>query len=431
MNLPLTSAVILGHELRQARRHRRLTQKVTAQMADIDLVTLQNLEGGRGTVTPLISLLKALDYRFNAQPDDKGLGQWLRGQRESLKLSQHCLSEGADVSKPTIIKLERGQGHIDSLTRVMTALGLSVHLRPKEIITTLAPVGRHLDVRTGDCLVELQSFKENTFDCCVTSPPYYGHRDYNVAGQIGLEESSSEYIQKIVQVFREVRRVLKQNGSLWLVIADTYARKDYKDIGLKKSDLMGIPWKVALALQADGWFLRQDVIWSKPNPVCEPATNRCARSHEYIFLLAKSAKYRFDATAIRERGVTTNPGSAQRNTKETHGGVSGGNTGINAAKEKMKKELAEKGYVTRNKRSVWTVKTKPSKYSHFATYPTELIEPCILAGSPVNGHVLDPFGGSGTTGVAALNLGRRATLIEINTSYVETIRKRCEAIGIA
>jgi DNA modification methylase len=288
---------------------------------------------------------------------------------------------------------------------------------------------------------------------CVTSPPYYGLRDYGNDGQIGLEETPEEYIAAMVEVFRCVRDVLADDGTVWLNIGDSYynyrpgkgqalvkqtvansdqdlpqtcARRGNKLEGLKEKDLIGIPWMLAFALRADGWYLRQDIIWHKPNPMPESVQDRCTKAHEYIFLLSKSQKYYFDSEAMREKGEMTaedSAGSTQRDTRETHG-VGGGNSGINKAKQKLAEELATLGYSTRNKRSVWTVQTKPFKGAHFATFPQELIEPCILAGAPVGGIVLDPFMGSGTTAQVAQNLGRQYIGCELNTDYKPLQDKR-------
>ena len=256
----------------------------------------------------------------------------------------------------------------------------------------------------GNCLDVLATLPDESVQCCVTSPPYWGLRDYGIDGQLGLEETPDAYVEKMVAVFREVRRVLRDDGTLWLNLGDSYSgvagssmdkersktinfatlpkRKDLEG-GLKHKDLAGIPWRVAFALQADGWWLRQDIIWHKPNPMPESVTDRCTKAHEYIFLLTKSARYYYDSEAVKERGVMVagdSAGSMQRDTQETHG-LGGGNSGINLAKQKLAAELQEKGYSMRNKRSVWTVATKPFKGAHFATFPPDLIEPCILAGS--------------------------------------------------
>jgi DNA modification methylase len=318
-------------------------------------------------------------------------------------------------------------------------------------------------IEFGDCRETMRKWAKEGVKAqtCVTSPPYYGLRDYGRDGQIGLEETPEQYIQAMVEVFRCVWDVLADDGTLWLNIGDSYASgggkaqphrnnsggfggsdgertQGYAKAGggfnrpatvggqVKTKDLIGIPWMLAFALRADGWYLRQDIIWHKPNPMPESVQDRCTKAHEYIFLLSKSQKYHFDHEAIREKGEMTaedSAGSVQRDTRETHG-VGGGNSGINKAKQKLAEELATLGYSTRNKRSVWTVPTKPFKGAHFATFPQELIEPCILAGAPVGGIVLDPFMGSGTTAQVAQNLGRQYIGCELNTDYKPLQDKR-------
>ena len=263
----------------------------------------------------------------------------------------------------------------------------------------------------GDCRQVLATLPEASVQCCITSPPYWGLRDYGTAGQLGLEPTPEQYVANMVSVFRGVWRVLRDDGTLWINLGDSYSstggsnakqfekittgHKKLRDngavpdytrkvvLGLKPKDLVGIPWRVAFALQADGWYLRQDIIWHKPNPMPEGVTDRCTKAHEYIFLLTKSARYFYDNEAVKERGVMVagdSAGSAQRDTQETHG-LGGGNSGINLAKQKLAAELRKNGYSMRNKRSVWTVTTKPVRGAHFATFPPDLIEPCILAGS--------------------------------------------------
>jgi DNA modification methylase len=283
-------------------------------------------------------------------------------------------------------------------------------------------------VHVGDCLDVLRSIEANRFHTCITSPPYYQQRDYGIEGQIGLEEAPEEYLARLVAVFREVRRVLRKDGTLWLNLADGFVKSGRGPANsLRRKDLHGTPWRLAFALQEDGWYLRQDIIVHKNNPMPEPVRDRCVRAHEYLFLFAKSQRYHFDANALRERGVTSSPGSPQRNTRETHGTVSNGNTGLNAAKARLRSELEEHGFVTRHKRSVWTVTGSKGRHGHFARFPEGLVEPCILVGCPEGGLVLDPFAGSGSTGEAANRLGRHADLIEINPRYAETARLRCSA----
>ena len=339
---------------------------------------------------------------------------------------------------------------------------------------------------------QLATLPAASVQCCVTSPPYWGLRDYgtaswlggdagcdHVAGtarqdgaphgvdgfagnktgngamgityfrdicgkccarrvdrQLGLEATPDEYVANMVAVFREVRRVLRDDGTLWLNLGDSYAsggrstrdpgqstlhpaqakgmRRPADGEGIKPKDLVGIPWRVAFALQADGWYLRQDIIWHKPNPMPESVTDRCTKAHEYIFLLTKSARYFYDHEAIKEEA--SGPGKpcgtkndASRNDSATTGTVRGNGE-------------------TRNKRSVWTVATKPFKGAHFATFPPDLIEPCILAGSAADTLVLDPFSGAGTTGVVAVQHGRRYIGIELNPDYLEMSRKRMQLV---
>jgi DNA modification methylase len=256
-------------------------------------------------------------------------------------------------------------------------------------------------------------------------------RDYGRDGQIGLEETPEEYIAAMVEVFRCVRDVLADDGTLWLNIGDSYAARvrqtkpetageltrnskgvltDFKRArpeGYKEKDLIGIPWMLAFALRADGWYLRQDIIWHKPNPMPESVQDRCTKSHEYIFLLSKSQKYYFDHEAIREEGVIPAGTLAAKGSAERQG-----QKGVNARPPEYKEYDGMK-----NKRSVWTITTKPYEGAHFAVFPSDLIEPCILAGAPVGGLVLDPFMGSGTTAQVAQNLGRQYIGCELNTDY--------------
>jgi len=285
----------------------------------------------------------------------------------------------------------------------------------------------------GDCLQSMQSLKEKSINCCVTSPPYFGLRDYGVDGQIGLEETPEQFIQKLVEVFREVRRVLRDDGVLWLNLGDSYG---------KGKQLLGIPWKVALALQADGWYLRQDIIWSKPNPMPESVRDRCTKSHEYIFLLTKSQRYYYDHDAIREPHTGEAAKAVAIGYKEV------GQRGVNSSVRRgltdgQATQFSKKGHsgyfgadgkcllnpLGKNKRSVWSVPTQSVKGAHFATFPPALIEPCILAGCPVDGVVLDPFGGSGTTAGVAIKNGRRAILCELNPDYAEMVAERVRSIS--
>ena len=306
-------------------------------------------------------------------------------------------------------------------------------------------------VLIGDCLTVLKEIPDDSIQCCVTSPPYFGLRDYGHPGQIGLEKSVDEYVEKLVLVFREIRRVLRSDGTLWLNLGDSYSssggnhggRKDNQPgvggkrvfenksgdsgnrrpvSGLKPKDLIGIPWRVAFALQADGWCLRQDIIWAKPNPMPESVTDRCTKSHEYLFLLAKSEKYFFDHKAIKEPAVSGHAAGNQTNRKTA--AYDSGDEKHRLAGGFLK--VSKTVYETRNRRSVWSVNVRPYKGAHFATYPPELVIPCVLAGCPRGGTVIDPFGGSGTTGSVAISLGRQAVLIELNPEYKPLIQERIQ-----
>ena len=359
----------------------------------------------------------------------------------------------------------------------------------------------------GDCLQQLATLPAASVQCCITSPPYWGLRDYGTAkweggdtacdhktgktarndggvggrneptseakdggalffaeqcgrcgavridSQIGLESTPDAYVAELVAVFRAVRRVLRDDGTLWLNLGDSYAaggtggasdksrlnggrgvgpnEKIKQGVaiqraappGLKPKDLVGIPWRVAFALQADGWYLRQDIIWHKPNPMPESVTDRCTKAHEYIFLLTKSARYFYDNEAVKEPSICTDdPRFGGPRIKYD------GKTGLTASPEFQGQRSAVTIRETRNKRSVWTVTTKPFKGAHFATFPPDLIEPCILAGSAPDTLVLDPFSGAGTTGVVAVQHGRRYIGIELNPDYLEMSRKRIQLV---
>jgi site-specific DNA-methyltransferase (cytosine-N4-specific) len=357
-----------------------------------------------------------------------------------------------------------------------------------------------VDILTGDCRDILPTLPEKSVHCCVTSPPYWGLRDYGVDGQIGLEASPEEFIVEMVNVFREVHRVLRDDGTLWLNLGDTYAgsrgqslrggppsasstlagnghrgggpklsgmttvsrrrdnavipRSDFFIPGLKPKDLVGIPWRVALALQADGWYLRCDIIWHKPNPMPESVTDRPTKAHEYMFLLSKSEKYYYDHEAIKE--PVSGSAHARRGYKTPDGwDTSSGNGGHG----QFHREGREKGKIpgvgpkaeaaaagvksnksfsaaivdlvqSRNKRSVWTVPTQPYSAAHFATFPEKLIEPCIKAGCPRGGVVLDIFGGSGTTGRVSTRLRRNSILIDLNPEYVKLQHERTSMVQL-
>lgn len=297
-----------------------------------------------------------------------------------------------------------------------------------------------VEVHVGDALACLRAMPSASVHCCVTSPPYWGLRDYGVAGQLGLEPTPEAYVAAMVGVFAEVRRVLRDDGTLWLNIGDSYARMQegnvpqtknavvqppvmsgrIKNAGMKAKDLVGIPWLLAFALRSDGWWLRQDIIWHKPNPMPESVTDRCTKAHEYIFLLSKSERYYFDAKAIAEKATYAGKVVTLGEKSLSKGQANGANVTASG------NGIASSVTVTdvRNKRSVWSVTTKPYSEAHFATFPPKLIEPCILAGCPEDGVVLDPFGGAATTGLVAYRLNRRAVLCELSESYVEIQKRR-------
>ena len=294
---------------------------------------------------------------------------------------------------------------------------------------------------TGDCRETMRAWAADGVraQMCVTSPPYFGLRDYGHPGQIGLEQTPEAYIAAMVEVFRCVRDVLADDGTLWLNIVDSYARTGGTDrkvsstaqvgstrntmeqmsdrtskasaLGLKDKDLIGIPWMLAFALRADGWYLRQDIIWSKPNPMPESVRDRCTKAHEYVFLLSKSERYFYDADAVMEPVAASTIERLSQPTLPQHVG----STRVPGKKNGNMKAVGNGE--TRNRRSVWTVATRPYKGAHFATFPPALIEPCILAGSRVNDIVLDPFMGSGTTAAVALQHGRQYLGCELNPAY--------------
>lgn len=345
----------------------------------------------------------------------------------------------------------------------------------------------------GDTRDLLKNLPDESVHCCVTSPPYWGLRDYGVDGQIGLEKTPEEFVESMVLLFREVRRALKPEGTLWLNLGDSYSgvfsgNNGYQDgrsnrierrgpgkvLGLKPKDLVGIPWRVAFALQADGWWLRQDIIWAKPNPMPESVRDRCTKSHEYIFLLSKSERYFYDNESIKEatgekgpakyfRGgayCDGNKGNALLGKRTVSGNTkvkvpSGWETGPGSHEKdkignyykgkhsKMGKQFSGRRMIEntkraraaggdhdspfgnkRNKRSVWMVATHPYKKAHFATFPPKLIEPCILAGCPKDGVVLDPFFGSGTTGFVARENNRNFIGFELNKDYIKIAEDR-------
>ena len=275
-------------------------------------------------------------------------------------------------------------------------------------------------VEFGDCREIMRDWKTEGIraQMCVTSPPYFGLRDYGHEGQLGLEQTPEEYIAAMVDVFRCVRDVLADDGTLWLNIGDSYAgyRRASTSVGsgVKHKDLIGIPWMIAFALRADGWYLRQDIIWHKPNPMPESVRDRCTKAHEYIFLLSKSDRYFFDSEAMKEPAVSEKPAGNKRHKYADAYAAS-------ESEEHRTKAglLALTGveWEKRNRRSVWTVATRPYKGAHFATFPPALIEPCILAGSRPGDVVLDPFMGSGTTAQVAAQHGRQYLGCELNPGY--------------
>lgn len=321
-----------------------------------------------------------------------------------------------------------------------------------------------------DCLDGLKKLPDNSIDCCVTSPPYYALRDYGVDGQIGLEETPEEYISKLTEVFMEVYRVLKPEGTLWINIGDSYngnkkgnteknknkrvaesndfEKKLWK--GAKPKDLIGIPWMLAFSLRNAGWYLRQDIIWHKPNPMPESVTDRCTKSHEYIFLLSKSQKYYFDYEAISEPCADQNRTNYQSGSRSNGENKDRNDNDLgersklwkprtkncqydgqqpNTMHLRREQGLPDKEYTVRNKRDVWSVNVKPDSVAHFATYPEELIVPCILAGCPSGGVVLDPFMGSGTTARVAIKLNRHFVGFELNPEYCKIIEKKIQVSG--
>jgi DNA modification methylase len=305
----------------------------------------------------------------------------------------------------------------------------------------------------GDNCEVMRTMPSESIDCCITSPPYWGLRDYGHDGQIGLESTPEAYVSRMVEVFREVKRLLRDDGTLWINLGDSYAsgkgtcynpgggdsslgkerkragahplnrgnKSDLTAQGLKPKDLVGIPWRVAFALQADGWYLRQDIIWHKPNPMPESVRDRCTKAHEYVFLLSKSERYYYDAEAISEEAVCAGVPQSFDTPYKNAGRGSGKKPSGNE-----KPGSVPVVYNTRNRRSVWTITTKPYSGAHFAVMPADLVKPCIMAGCREGGVVLDPFSGSGTTAMVARGLSCRYVGIELNPEYVEISLKRLE-----
>lgn len=275
----------------------------------------------------------------------------------------------------------------------------------------------------GDSATNLSLIPDNSVDCIVTSPPYYGLRDYGHTEQIGLEDSPAEYVSRLMEVFNECYRVLKPTGTMWINLGDSYSTSAQTG-GLKPKNLLGIPWRVAFALQDAGWYLRQDIIWNKPGCMPESVKDRCTRSHEYVFLLTKSSKYYFDNEAIQEIAIY-GPNEAQIATKRI-GSPKYAANGLT----KTKSNTAYNYTGFRNKRSVWTIPNQPFVKAHFAVFPELLAETCILAGCPENGVVLDPFAGSGTTGRVAVKNNRNYVLIELNPDYIQLIENRVNKLQV-
>lgn len=303
-----------------------------------------------------------------------------------------------------------------------------------------------IEIIEGDCRAVLKELPDQSVNCIVTSPPYFGLRDYQVAGQIGLEPSPAEYVDELVSLFREARRVLRDDGTFWLNLGDSYAgswgargrgettnaarpdlerkygtaapnRNGFAAWGIKPKDRMMVPARVALALQADGWWLRDEIIWSKPNPMPLSVTDRTTPEHEMLYMLSKSPRYYYDQAAVMEEAVSDHPsgnGFVGRQGGAKHMLMSGG---AGTTKQWTPTEK-------RNRRSVWDVAVKPFKEAHFATFPPDLIEPCVLAGCPEGGTVLDPFFGAGTTGVVCQRTNRSCIGIELNPEYYDIASRR-------
>ena len=322
-------------------------------------------------------------------------------------------------------------------------------------------------IEFGDCRTLMRNWKKQSVkvQTCVTSPPYYGLRDYGVGGQIGNEETPQQFIENLVEVFACVWDILADNGTLWVNLGDSYAnncsvasnngRAGFGNArekivnrignGYKQKDLMGMPWRLAFALQDFGWYLRQDIIWHKPNPMPESVKDRCTKSHEYIFLLSKNPQYYFDYKAIQEPAIYGDDDRASRGDSRRDSGMNHiapkkdkrageGRISYEGEKNENNTSNGQESFVHinefRNKRDVWTVTTKPYSGSHFAVFPTDLIEPCILAGSRVGDIVLDPFFGSGTTGQVAQQLGRKWIGCELNKEYESLQNKRVAQQGL-
>ncbi|GHT62775.1 methyltransferase [Bacteroidia bacterium] len=303
----------------------------------------------------------------------------------------------------------------------------------------------------GDAKTVLSAFPSDSIDCCITSPPYFGLRDYNVKGQIGLEDTPAAYVERLMEVFNQVRRVLKPSGTFWLNIGDSYAgsgrgkgdinqkgvqpkasfigdkfNKPYKLDGYKNKDLIGIPWMLAFALRESGWYLRQEIIWHKPNPMPESVRDRCTKSHESLFLLTKQPKYYFNHEEMLEPAIYDGRKNLVKKPSQKYLQE---NTGVpvqTLSKAGGERWRVVNGQFVRNKRDVWTVSTRPFKGAHFATFPPDLIKPCVLAGCTVDGIVLDPFFGAGTTGLVAKQSGRNYIGVDLNAEYGKIAEERLQ-----
>ena len=298
----------------------------------------------------------------------------------------------------------------------------------------------------GDSLEQLRTLPDESVQCCITSPPYWGLRDYGCDGQLGLEPTPEQYVARMVEIFAEVRRVLRPDGTLWLNLGDSYANRMRQSgdehagvlsagsgqitsgakpllCGYKEKDLIGIPWRVAFALQADGWYLRSDIIWSKPNPMPESVTDRPTKAHEYVFLMSKSARYYYDNEAVKEPVCEVSLKRAEYSwdcDRPSTKNASMGGEGIHT--DKMGTRFVDPS--GRNRRTVWTIPTHPYPEAHFAVFPETLVEPCLLAGSAEGDTVLDPFMGSGTVAKVALRARRHYVGIELNEDYIRLAEKR-------
>lgn len=299
-----------------------------------------------------------------------------------------------------------------------------------------------------DCLDGLRQLDSDSIHCCVTSPPYWALRDYGMPGQIGQEDNPFEYVERLCAIFAEVYRVLRPDGTFWLNIADTYCgtgnKADYFDPknprgrtgqkkaknnqipGIKPKDLCGIPWMLAFALRDMSWYLRQEIIWQKPNCMPESVKDRCVKSHESVFLFAKNQRYYFNYKAIQEPVTQSTIDRAKRGVSENNKYFTGAPGQTSQAINRPRARLSAEVPQCRNKRSVWTVSTRPLKDAHFAAFPRALVEPCILAGCPLDGVVLDPFAGSGTTAMATKPLGRQYIGFELNPEYIGICEKRIQ-----